>query len=82
MLNMTIGGTVSPSLNHPTLTCAGFLCQLTTFKKKRAWPGREGLTLTNSEKKMRRPWLSAFGTRRKCAFLNKVGWCPEEPRAR
>ena len=57
MLNMTMGGTETPSLNHPALTRAAFLCQRNVRAKKRAWLGREGLTLTNSEKKIRRPQL-------------------------
>ena len=51
---MAMGGTGTPSLNHPALTRAAFLCQLTTFRKCSAWRGLVRLTLTNSEKKIRR----------------------------
>jgi hypothetical protein len=61
MLKIAIGGTVRPSAAWRARRRAALPCQRTVRAKKRAWLGRRRLTLTNSEKKMRRPWLRCRG---------------------
>ena len=55
---IAIGGTVRPSAAWRARRRAALPCHSSVRVKKAAWAGRRRLTLTNSEKKMRRPRLS------------------------
>ena len=58
MLKMAMGGTVSPSRALRARRRAALPFQRMVRAKNIAWLGCLRLTRTNSEKKMRRPWLS------------------------